>query len=62
MLDNIEKLEHLIEASEVSHTECAELITMLRQMKFYVAYKATSGDLYAKNIRDQIMRGVAHAS
>lgn len=56
MLDNIEKLEHLIEASEVSHSECAELITLLRQMTFYVAFKATSGDLYAMNLRSQIMK------
>lgn len=62
MQDNIEKLERLIEASEVSHKECAELITLLRQVKFYVALKATAGDLYAQNLKQQIMPGESNVA
>lgn len=56
MQDKIEELERLIEASEVSHHECAALITLLRQIKFYVSFKANSGDLYAQNLAQQIMK------
>lgn len=62
MQDRIEELERLIEASEVSHNECAAMITLLRQMKFYVDFKANTGDLYASQLRDQILKGVSNVA
>lgn len=56
MQDRIDQLERMIEASEVSHQDCAALITLLRQVKYYVDFKASHGDLYAVNLRGQILK------
>lgn len=61
MQDQISELKLLIEASEVSHEKCAELITMLTQAQFYIAFKAQTGDLYAQNLKSQIMKEGIHA-
>lgn len=53
-MDNILLLKTLIEESQVSHEKCAELVTMISQMDFYVQFKANTGDLYAQNIVEQV--------
>ncbi len=53
-MDNLTLLERLIESSPVSHSKCAELITLIRQMEFYSRFNAGRGDLYAQNIQEQV--------
>ncbi len=62
MFDRISELERIVEASEVSHHECAALVTLLEQLKYYVDFRANRGDLFAVNLRDQILKEVTHAA
>ena len=52
-MDNIELLKRIVEESSVSHEKCAELLTMIRQMDFYIGFRAMRGDLYAQNVEVQ---------
>lgn len=52
-MDNITLLKQIVEESSVSHEKCAELLTMLSQMDFYVSFKANAGDLFAQNVVGQ---------
>lgn len=56
MHHKIKQLVLMVEQSEVSHRECAELVTLVKQMEFYVGERAAMGDLYAANIAEQLGR------
>ena len=56
-MNNIELLQRLVEESTISDRQCAELTTLLNQVSFYVLRKAALGDLYAKNLVEQMTDG-----
>ncbi len=56
-MSNIEILKQLVEESQVSDRQCAELTVLLSQVQLYVAHKSGLGDLFAQNLVTQMVGG-----